>query len=112
MLEEILEIVSGKWGLIGLGALVVFSGSGRKVVRAAAKGLIRTGMEVSDGTREFIAELKEQGSDLIAEVKAERQEALSPDSTAQAAKAAAKSASRSESGENNDKKTKKAATQD
>lgn len=76
MLEEILEVLGSKWGLLGLGAAVVFSGSGRKVVRKAAKGVIKAGLSVSDSAREFIAEVKEQGSDLVAEVQAERKEAL------------------------------------
>lgn len=74
MLEEVLEVVVSKWGLFGLGALLVISGPGRKVVRGAAKGLIKAGMNVSDSARELVAEMKEQGSDLIAEVNAERKE--------------------------------------
>lgn len=76
MLEEVLEVIGGKWGVLGLGALLVFSGGGRKVVRRAAKEVIKTGLNVTDAAREFVAEVKEQGSDLIAEVKAERKEAL------------------------------------
>jgi hypothetical protein len=73
-LEEVLEVIASKWGLLGLGALLVISGPGRKVVRGAAKGLIKAGLDVSDSAREMVAEMKEQGSDLIAEINAERKE--------------------------------------
>jgi hypothetical protein len=74
MLEELWEVLASKWGLLGLGAVLVFSGPGRKYVRGAAKKAIKAGLCVSDAAREFAAEVKEQGSDLIAEVKAERKE--------------------------------------
>lgn len=74
MLEEILEVVASKWGLLGLGAVLVISGPGRKVVRGAAKGLIKAGLDVSDSAREMVAEMKEQGGDLMAEIQAERKE--------------------------------------
>ncbi len=73
MFEEVLELLGSKWGILGLGALLVV-GPGRKVVRGAAKGVIKAGLNVSDAAREFVAEVKEQGSDLIAEVQAERKE--------------------------------------
>lgn len=97
MWEEVLELMGSKWGLLGLGAVLLFSGGGRKVVRRAAKGVVKAGLTVSDAAREFVAEVKEQGSDLIAEVEAERKESL------QDAKPAAKSENHSE------KKAKKAA---
>lgn len=75
MLEEVLELLGSRWGILGLGAVLVFSGSGRKAVRKVAKGAIKAGLSVSDSAREFLAEVKEQGSDLIAEVQAERKEA-------------------------------------
>ncbi len=73
MFEEVLELLGSKWGILGLGALLIV-GPGRKVVRGAAKGVIKAGLNVSDAAREFVAEVKEQGSDLIAEVQAERKE--------------------------------------
>lgn len=76
MWEEVLEVVGSRWGLLGLGALLMFAGPGRKVVRGAAKGVIKAGMNVSDAAREFVAEVREQGSDLMAEVQSERKEAL------------------------------------
>jgi hypothetical protein len=76
MLEELLEVVGSRWGLLGLGAVLLVAGPGRKVVRGAAKGVIKAGLGVSDAAREFVAEVKEQGSDLIAEVQAERKEQL------------------------------------
>ncbi len=76
MLEEILEVIGSRWGLFGLGAIVLLSGPSRKVVRKAAKGVIKAGLSVSDSAREFVAEVKEQGSDLIAEVQAERREEM------------------------------------
>lgn len=95
MWEEVLELAGSKWGLLGLGAVLLFSGGGRKVVRRAAKGVVKAGLTVSDAARELVAEIKEQGSDLIAEVEAERKESL------QEAKSTAKTDSNSE------KKTKK-----
>lgn len=74
MLEELLEVVGSRWGLLGLGAVLLIAGPGRKVVRGAAKGAIKAGLNVSDAAREFVAEVKEQGSDLIAEVQSERKE--------------------------------------
>ncbi|MBX9686497.1 MAG: hypothetical protein K2X27_07330 [Candidatus Obscuribacterales bacterium] len=76
MFEEVLEVLGTRWGLIGLGALLLVSGPGRKVVRSAAKSVIKAGMDASDSAREFVAELKEQGGDLIAEVQSERKEAM------------------------------------
>jgi hypothetical protein len=74
MLKELAEVLGSKWGLIGLGALLLVSGGGKKAVRKAAKGVIKAGLAVSDSTREYVAELKEQTSDLIAEAKAEKNE--------------------------------------
>lgn len=76
MWEEILELAASKWGFLGLGAVLLISGGGRKVVRGAAKAAIKAGLDISDSTREFVAELKEQSNDLIAEVKAERAEQM------------------------------------
>ena len=75
MLEEFWEVIVSKWGLLGLGAVLMIAGPGRKVVRGAAKKALKAGMNVSDTAREFVAEVKEQGNDLIAEVQAERKEA-------------------------------------
>lgn len=74
MLEELVEVLGSKWGLIGVGAILLMGAGGKKVVRKAAKGVIKAGLAVSDTTREYVAELKEQTSDLIAEAKAERNE--------------------------------------
>lgn len=77
MLEELVEVLGSKWGLLGLGAVLLLSNGGKKAVRKAAKGVIKAGLAVSDNTREYVAELKEQTGDLIAEAKAERNEAQS-----------------------------------
>lgn len=74
MLKELAEVLGSKWGLIGLGAVLLMSGGGKKAVRKAAKGVIKAGLAVSDSTREYVAEFKEQASDLIAEAKAEKNE--------------------------------------
>ena len=60
MFEELLEIAGSRWGLLGLGSLLLISGPGRKFVRGAAKKAIKVGMTVSDATREFVAEIKER----------------------------------------------------
>lgn len=76
MLEEVLELTAGKWAFLGLGALIVAAGPGKKIVRGVLKEAVKVGMNVSDTAREFVAEVKEQGGDLIAEVQSERKEAL------------------------------------
>ncbi len=73
MLEEVLEVLGSKWGILGLGAMLLV-GPGRKAARGAAKSVIKAGLQVSDAAREFVAEVKEQGGDLLAEVQAERKE--------------------------------------
>lgn len=97
MFEELLEVVGSRWGLLGLGAVLLIAGPCRKVVRGAAKGAIKAGLNASDAAREFVAEVKEQGSDLIAEVQAERKEAseqqLKPAQEQPAEKKAKKAAS-------------------
>jgi hypothetical protein len=75
MLEEFWEILLSRWGVLGLGAALVISRQGRKFVRTAAKGALKAGICVSDACRELVAEVKEQGSDLVAEVQSERREA-------------------------------------
>ena len=74
MFEELLEIAGSSWGLLGLGAVLLITGPGRKCARGAVKQVIKAGMIVSDATREFIAEIKEQGCDLLAEAKTEHTE--------------------------------------
>jgi hypothetical protein len=75
MWEELWEVIGTRWGLLGLGAVILVAGPGRKYVRQAAKRALKAGLSVSDAAREFVAEVKEQGSDLIAEVQSERKEA-------------------------------------
>ena len=68
-MEEILEALTGRWGLAAL-LLFAFPGS-RKLARAAAKGVIRFGIKATDQVKEMVAETREEIGDMMAEVKAE-----------------------------------------
>lgn len=62
--------------LIGAGALIVGKMFPRLVrgMRPVAKTLIRTGLALTDRTREVMSETGEQFQDMVAEVRAERDE--------------------------------------
>jgi hypothetical protein len=70
MFEDLLETVMGPWGLLAA-ALIVFPG-GRKFLRSATKEAIRAGVVVGDKVKELASEIKEEASDVVAEVRAER----------------------------------------
>lgn len=72
MFEELLEVATGRWGLLAL-AVVLLPG-GRKFIRTAAKEVIRAGIVVTDKAKDMVAEIKEEASDVVAEVRAERGE--------------------------------------
>ena len=72
MFEDLLETVSGKWGLLAL-VLVVMPG-GRKLLRTAAKETIRAGIIVTDRVKDLAAEIREEANDVVAEIQAERKD--------------------------------------
>ena len=72
MIEEIFEVFTGRWGIAAL-ILFAFPGS-RKVVRTVAKGVIRAGITATDQVKDMVAEVREEASDLMAEVQAERRD--------------------------------------
>ncbi|MBI4534261.1 MAG: DUF5132 domain-containing protein [Candidatus Melainabacteria bacterium] len=72
MIEEIFEALTGRWGIA---ALILFAfPTSRKVVRTVAKGVIRAGITATDQVKDMVAEVREEASDLMAEVQAERRE--------------------------------------
>jgi hypothetical protein len=71
MIDKVLEAATGRWGLLAV-ALVALPG-GRKFLRTAAKEVIRAGITVVDRAQELAAEIKEEASDVVAEVRSERQ---------------------------------------
>lgn len=72
MIEELFEVLTGRWGIAAL-ALFAFP-TGRKFLRSAAKGVIRVGITATDQVKGMVAEVQEEASDLMAEVQAERQQ--------------------------------------
>jgi hypothetical protein len=69
MFEDLFGAVTGRWGILAI-ALVAFPG-GRKFIRSATKEIIRTGVIVTDKVKDLASEIKEEASDVIAEVRAE-----------------------------------------
>jgi len=72
MLEELMEAATGRWGLVAI-VLLALPG-GRKFVRAATKEAIRAGMLVTDRVKDLAAEIREEASDVVAEIQAERKD--------------------------------------
>ena len=70
MLEELLEIVSGPWG-IAVFALTVLP-SGRTAMRNMAKGVIRAGMGGFNEVKIMKDEIKEDIGDIKEEIKTNR----------------------------------------
>ncbi len=70
MLEEVMETALGPWG-IAAAVLLLLPGS-RKMARTVTKEVIRAGMTVTDNVKDLLAEAKEEASDVVAEVRAER----------------------------------------
>ena len=70
MFKDLLEGVTGKWGLLAL--VVLAMPSGRRFIRSAAKEAIRAGVTVGERVKEMAEEIKEEANDVVAEVRAER----------------------------------------
>lgn len=70
MLDKILQGLSGRWGLLVLA--FALTPTGRKVARAAAKEVIKAGVIAGEKVKELTQEIREEGGDLIAELKEER----------------------------------------
>jgi hypothetical protein len=71
MLDKVWEAATGKWGIIAV-AILALPG-GRNALRSAGKEVIRAGLVVNDKVKEIVAEVREEASDVVAEVKAERE---------------------------------------
>lgn len=69
-MEDILKALGGKWGLLAVAAVAL--PGGRKLLRSAAKEVIRAGLVVTENVKELAGEIKEEANDVVAEVKAER----------------------------------------
>lgn len=72
MFEDILEVATGRWGIAAV-VLLAMPG-GRKFLRTAAKEVIRAGMLVSDRVKDLAGEIREEASDVVAEIQAERKD--------------------------------------
>ena len=70
MFEELVETLAGPWGLAAV--IVLATTGGRKLVRNAAKEVVKVGMVASEKFKEVAAEIQEEASDVIAEAHAER----------------------------------------
>ncbi|MDR3613940.1 MAG: DUF5132 domain-containing protein [Candidatus Obscuribacterales bacterium] len=70
MFEELFGALTGKWGIAALVLLAL--PASRKAVRTVAREAVRAGIAVGEGAKDLYAELKEEASDVVAEVKAER----------------------------------------
>ena len=70
MLDKIFESTLGKWS-IGA-ALVLAMPGGRKMVRQALKEVVKVGLTASESVQDLVNEIKEEASDVVAEIKAER----------------------------------------
>lgn len=72
MLEEVWEAALGPWGIAA--AVLLLMPGGRKLTRTVTKEVIRAGMTVTDNVKDLLAEAKEEASDVVAEVRAERKQ--------------------------------------
>ncbi len=72
MFEDLMEAATGRWGLLAV-VLIALPG-GRKFLRTAFKEVIRAGMVVSDRVKDLAAEVREEASDVVAEIQAERKD--------------------------------------
>jgi hypothetical protein len=72
MLDKLLDVITGRWGIAALVLLAI--PDGRKALKSAAKEAVRAGLIVSEGLKDMVAEVKEEASDMVAEVKAERKQ--------------------------------------
>ena len=71
-MKELVEKLAGPWGIAAL--LLVATNGGRKMLRTAAKEVVKVGMVASEKAKEVMAEIQEEASDVIAEAQAERNE--------------------------------------
>jgi hypothetical protein len=72
MLDKVVEVVTGRFGLAALVLLAI--PDGRKALKTVAKEAIRAGLTISESAKDLVAEVKEEASDMVAEVKAERKQ--------------------------------------
>lgn len=76
----LIEDVLKGWGGMAVGVVVgavaapALGGATGTRLRPLAKATIKGILAVSDGVREIVAEAREQVSDMVAEIKAERQD--------------------------------------
>jgi Protein of unknown function (DUF5132) len=76
----LLDDVLKGWGGMALGVVVgavaapAVAGATGTTLRPLAKAAIKGVLAVTDGVREIVAEAREQVSDMVAEINAERQE--------------------------------------
>lgn len=76
-MANIFRGIGGNWGLLALA--LVLTPTGRKVARVAAREAVRAGIVASEKIKELADELKEEGSDMIAELRDERAQQITAD---------------------------------
>ena len=72
MFDNLLDKLKSPWLL--LGAALIATKGGRKLMRGASKEAIRGYLTVSDRVKDLVAEVREEASDVVAEVQAEIKE--------------------------------------
>lgn len=70
MLEAIWKGLTGRWGFLIL--VVAATPTGRKFAKTAAKEIVRAGVIAGEKVKEITAELREEGSDMLAELREEK----------------------------------------
>ena len=70
MFENIWKGLTGRWGILAL--IIATTPTGRKIAKTAVKELVRAGVTAGEKVKEITAELREEGSDIIAELRDER----------------------------------------
>lgn len=72
-MDELLDFVPG--GRLTVAALALLAVPGvRRQFRPVAKVAVRASLAVTDSMKEMVAEVREQTSDLVAEVRSEREQ--------------------------------------
>jgi hypothetical protein len=70
MFETIWKGLTGRWGMLAL--IIAATPTGRKLAKTAVKELVRAGVNAGEKVKEITSELREEGSDIIAELREEK----------------------------------------
>ncbi len=77
MFKDFFGGLTGRWGILAL--IVALTPTGRKFVKQAAREVVRAGIVATDKVKEIAAEIKEEGSDMMAELREERAKQIEGD---------------------------------